>query len=88
MSAKEFCQRNVDYKRYAPRVVIESKTDMKAIRGRSPDLADALVVMHELCLIRGLLPSTTVISGRTRSENWTEWAREMIPLSRYANVEA
>lgn len=85
-TAIEFCQRNVDYKRYAPRVIVESKADMKGLRGRSPDLADALVVMLELCLVRGLLPSSTVISGKTRSDNWKEWASTMVPLSRYANT--
>jgi len=85
-TAKEFCQRNVDYTKYAPRVIVESKKDMKGLRGRSPDYADAMVVMVELCLQRGLLPSATVFQGRTRSESWNEWATKMVPLSNYAEA--
>jgi hypothetical protein len=85
-TAKEFCQRKIDYERYAPRSIVQSKKEMHDLIGGSPDFSDCFAVMQELCLRRGYLPSATVISGRTRSENWQSWAKEMVPLSRYANA--
>jgi hypothetical protein len=88
-TAKEFCQRNVDYERYAPRSIVESKGDMKGLRGKSPDFADALVVMTELCLVRGWLPSSgTTVTGKQRQENWLDFAKKMTPRNKYETKAA
>jgi hypothetical protein len=83
-TAQEFCQRKADYKRYAPRVIVESKSDMKARSGRSPDLADAAVILIELAKHRNLLPSDyggEVVSKK--SERWLDFAKRMTPRKRY-----
>lgn len=79
----EFCQRNVDHEKYAPRSKVESKSEMKLQAGKSPDFADAAVVVLELVAVRGLLPSGGVLLGKTRQEDWTRFAKSMMPVARY-----
>jgi hypothetical protein len=44
----ELTMRECDYTKYSPRVKIQSKEEMKGLRGKSPDLADAAVVAVEV----------------------------------------
>lgn len=85
-TCKEFCMRKVDHEKWAPRSRVESKTEMKGLQGRSPDLADAAVVLLELVLVRGLLPSDTIQdpTGKTRDQQWVDFARTMMPKAQYA----
>lgn len=86
-TAREFCERN--YGPRGSRTIVESKIDMKARMGHSPDLADAAVIMLELVLVRGLLPSESHISDGSKRNTWSDFARKMNVETEYAEeVEA
>lgn len=72
----EFCQR-----RYEDRgngtIMLESKRDMKARTGRSPDLADNAVIAEELFRKRGIMRDRERVGGielPNRGERWQKLA--------------
>lgn len=85
-ASREFCQRL--YEMRGALIMAETKTKMKARIGHSPDEGDMVAIMTEVALERGLLPTASTFSptGRTQNENWREFAKKMIPLSRYAKA--
>jgi hypothetical protein len=63
--AKEMCARKYSTKKGASiRMEVESKTDMKARTGASPDLADAAMILIELCRQRFGFGGMTVTMKR------------------------
>lgn len=84
-TAKEFCERN--YEMRGARIMVESKTKMKVRIGHSPDLADAAVILLELFLVRGLLPSAlSIVSPYGKQNTWKDFSKRMVPRSRYAKA--
>ncbi len=72
-TAIEFCQRLYDNR--GNMKIVESKTEMKKRTKRSPDLADAVVVLLELFRQK---ESLTLAGGTTPSadESWTKFVRK------------
>jgi hypothetical protein len=73
-TAVEFCSR-----RYTNDGVtwVESKADMKAKpNGKSPDLADAAVIMLDMVTHRGALGRAMSVAGQTIAKQWNEMAEE------------
>jgi hypothetical protein len=69
----EFCQ--CRYKMQGNLRILESKADMKARIRRSPDLADATVVLTELFRRRGLLDDPESAGQEKQGDDWQELAR-------------
>lgn len=66
--AKEMCARKYSTKKGASiRMEVESKTDMKARTGASPDLADAAMILIELCRQRFGFGGMTVTMKRNET---------------------
>lgn len=83
--AREFTERN--YEMRGALIIVESKSKMKARIGHSPDHADMGAIMVELALTRGLLPSDTTDSPSSgRTQGWQDFAKDMTPLSEYAEA--
>jgi hypothetical protein len=73
--AKEMTSRNYDTRKSGGmKVVVESKTDMKARIGRSPDIADAAFVLLDVVRERfGLRPpQEKATTGRRLSSSWRQ----------------
>lgn len=75
--AKEMTSRNYDTRKSGSmKVVVESKTDMKARIGRSPDIADAAFVMLDVVRERfGMRPPQE--GGSNRRGGLTRWKQTM-----------
>jgi hypothetical protein len=70
--AREMTSRNYDTRKSGSmKVVVESKTDMKARIGRSPDVADAAFVMLDVVRERfGLRPPQETGGSRRGMSSW------------------
>ena len=76
--AREMTSRNYDTRKSGSmKVVVESKTDMKARIGRSPDVADAAFVMLDVVRERfGMRPPQE--GGNSGRRGPTKWKQAMM----------
>ncbi len=73
-TAIEFCQRR--YEMRGNLRMVEPKTEMKKRTKRSPDLADAAVVLAELFRQRGGLSAPQTTGAQRAQEQWQDLAKK------------
>jgi hypothetical protein len=62
-------------------VAIEPKKKMKGRTGASPDIADAFLVLFDLCRTRlGFRAQAGVKSGKQKNESWSEFRKKKLKL--------
>ncbi len=74
-TATEFCKR--EYAMRGMLMMVETKRDMKARTGQSPDLADSCAIAVELFRKRLNLMTASGVIGKKATENFTEFAKKM-----------
>lgn len=63
-------------------VAIEPKKKMKGRTGASPDIADAFLVLFDLCRTRlGFRAQAGIKAGKHKSENWSEFRKKKLKLT-------
>jgi hypothetical protein len=65
-----------EYKLVNKTYTVESKTDMKARTGRSPDLADSFAVLCWLMRLRGILPGSATRTGLLPTGGDSSWVQK------------
>jgi hypothetical protein len=58
-------------------MMAETKKDMKARTGQSPDLADAVAIAIELFRTRMGIMSKAGVVGKKQADTWEKWAKKM-----------
>ena len=62
-------------------VAIEPKKKMKGRTGASPDIADAFLVLFDLCRTRlGFRAQAGVKTGKQKNENWSEFRKKKLKM--------
>lgn len=85
--AREMCAREFTTEKAGEvRLRVESKEDMKARIGKSPDIADAFFVLVDLCRVRlGAMPGGEggIRQGGDRTKSWAALTRKLTPRIRH-----
>jgi len=74
-TATEFCKRT--YEMRGMLIMVQTKTDMKALTGESPDLADSAAIAVELFRKKMNLMGYSGIIGKKMNDRFLEFARKM-----------